>query len=588
MLKKSYLLVPASNEGNGTGHLRRMIDLYKGLKNRSEVSIFISQRDISEINKKLLENNVDQDDIYQLKLPKNSIWDFIVVDYRNSPNLLITDLAHRGFLIGIDEGYLNRAKFNYLIDIIPSLKQITKANIASTGLMNLPEKHLYKKSLSYNNILISFGGEDSLGLTNILLEFIFKYNYFSQSKITIAGCENIVSDKYLQSVTILSNENNLKNILYKFDLVFTSFGLTPFESLASGVPFLLLNPSSYHDKLSTVCGFPVIGTKIPKKKKVDNYLFNYYDYKSLQYKYIPEKYSNLKDLVLSINITDSTCPVCQVKCKAEDILHRYETRNFYKCPDCQIIFQVKFSYNEDSYKEAYFFEDYKNQYGKTYLEDFNNIQEFAKARLKIINSIRPVNKNGHINSSLLDIGCAYGPFLVESSNYGFLPQGVEIIPEAADYVRSEFGYEVFTGAFEDAVFEHQFDAVTMWYVMEHFTNPDYILTRVNKLLKPGGIFSFSTPNSSGISAKKKMSSFLLKSPMDHITIWNPKIADIVLRRYGFKIKKIRITGHHPERFSDFSKKNFSFINKIFYIISKIFKLGDTFEVYAVKVKEIDD
>jgi 2-polyprenyl-3-methyl-5-hydroxy-6-metoxy-1,4-benzoquinol methylase len=206
----------------------------------------------------------------------------------------------------------------------------------------------------------------------------------------------------------------------------------------------------------------------------------------------------------------------------------------------------------------------------------------------VINSIRPAKGGEHNSPSLLDIGCAYGPVLVEASHFGYLPQGVEIIPEAADYIRSEFGFRVFTGAFENSVFEHQFDVVTMWYVIEHFKDPDYILIRVNKLLKQDGIFSFSTPNSSGISARKKMSSFLMKSPLDHITIWNPKISARVLSRYGFKIKNISITGHHAERFSRFLGKNFYLLNKIFDLISKLFKLGDTFEVYAQKIKEIDD
>ncbi|MDA3937929.1 MAG: hypothetical protein PF693_01290, partial [Spirochaetia bacterium] len=128
MLKKSFLLVPASHEGHGTGHLRRMLDLYRDLKSESEVTIYIPQENLPEVHRQLLEINVDQNDIYKQNLPKNSIWDFIVVDYRNSPDKLLDDLSQKGFLIGIDEGSQNRAKFNYLIDIIPSLGKKNKAN----------------------------------------------------------------------------------------------------------------------------------------------------------------------------------------------------------------------------------------------------------------------------------------------------------------------------------------------------------------------------------------------------------------------------------------------------------------------------
>ena len=144
-----------------------------------------------------------------------------------------------------------------------------------------------------------------------------------------------------------------------------------------------------------------------------------------------------------------------------------------------------------------------------------------------------------------------------------------------------------TDFFENAGFEKNFDILTMWYVIEHFSNLDQILTRVNTILKLGGLFAFSTPNSSGISGRKKMEVFLNSSPLDHITIWNPEISEVVLNRYGFKIKKIRITGHHGERFPGFSGIKSKLGYKILNYLSRLFNLGDTFEVYAEKIKELD-
>jgi hypothetical protein len=55
----------------------------------------------------------------------------------------------------------------------------------------------------------------------------------------------------------------------------------------------------------------------------------------------------------------------------------------------------------------------------------------------------------------------------------------------------------------------------------------------------------------------------------------------LLARYGFQTYRIRTTGHHPERFGMPIKKGgllFRLVNRL----SRIFSLGDTFEVYAVK------
>jgi hypothetical protein len=58
-----------------------------------------------------------------------------------------------------------------------------------------------------------------------------------------------------------------------------------------------------------------------------------------------------------------------------------------------------------------------------------------------------------------------------------------------------------------------------------------------------------------------------------------------MKKAGFTVKKIVITGHHPERFPlagrlITGKKGplYGFL----LLLSRIFGLGDTFEVYAVK------
>ena len=586
MASNSYLLVPTCEEGNGTGHLRRMIDLYRKLKGTSRSSLSIPAQAIPEIHNNILSHGIDPADLYTETLPENDLWDFIVVDYRDTPASLIDILRLKGFLIGIDEGGGSRGGFEFLIDIIPALPNPIKPNISATGLMDLPEKHYYDEtSYDYEKILITFGGEDSGGLTTTLLDFIKIYGYFHNAEITVVIGEKLVTEKYEGSIKFLVSHGNLKNILHEYDLIFTSFGLTAFESLAAGVPFVLLNPSSYHHKLSLNCGFYEIGVIKPDKKKLDRFIHDGADFISLQRKYIPDEHMDLKDLVLSLNKSENNCPVCHHECGDKDLTHRFETRNFYNCPVCSITFQVNFLHSRDSYKKEYFLEDYKKQYGRTYLEDFGNIQKFGGSRLKIISSIKPSSINDE--TTLLDVGCAYGPFLLESAKYGYIPTGVEIIPEAARYVQSELGFQVVSGFFEDAYFEEPFDILTMWYVIEHFTDLNLILSRANSLLKPGGIFAFSTPNSSGITARKSMELFLKESPFDHISVWNPAITTKLLMRFGFRVKRIRVTGHHAERFPGLSKIKSKSGYKIMNFISRALKLGDTFEVYAEKMKEID-
>jgi 2-polyprenyl-3-methyl-5-hydroxy-6-metoxy-1,4-benzoquinol methylase len=235
------------------------------------------------------------------------------------------------------------------------------------------------------------------------------------------------------------------------------------------------------------------------------------------------------------------------------------------------------------YEREYFFEAYKKQYGKTYLEDFANLTVAAKRRLSIIKSL--FTKNESDNVHLLDIGCAYGPFLAAAKKEGFSPSGIDPAQDAVRYVQETLGIPAVQVFFPDCPlpYSQPYNIITLWYVIEHFRDCSAVLAEIKKILKPGGILAFSTPSFSGISGRKSLRGFLEKSPADHFTIWSPKTCKKALSLAGFKVRKIVISGHHPERFpllGKFAKSEKSPLYWPLLAISRVFRLGDTFEVYA--------
>ena len=129
----------------------------------------------------------------------------------------------------------------------------------------------------------------------------------------------------------------------------------------------------------------------------------------------------------------------------------------------------------------------------------------------------------------------------------------------------------------------------MWFVIEHFQNLEPVLTKVNSLLKKGGIFAFSTPSASGVSAKFRKEQFLLNSPSDHYSLWQPELCNSILKKFGFKVIKIVSTGMHPERFPYYDKHEFEpkgFMYKLLSFYSSVASLGDTFEIYCIKEKDL--
>ena len=139
---------------------------------------------------------------------------------------------------------------------------------------------------------------------------------------------------------------------------------------------------------------------------------------------------------------------------------------------------------EKKYGKSYFFEEYKNQYGKTYQEDFESIKKQCVKRVQNIIEIKRKN----LGKNVLDIGCAYGPFLSAADDYNFTPFGTDISAGAIDYVRTKLHFPSVCSAFPQINCAQefgitQFDVVTMWYVIEHFQDLKSVLTKVNELLK---------------------------------------------------------------------------------------------------------
>jgi 2-polyprenyl-3-methyl-5-hydroxy-6-metoxy-1,4-benzoquinol methylase len=89
----------------------------------------------------------------------------------------------------------------------------------------------------------------------------------------------------------------------------------------------------------------------------------------------------------------------------------------------------------------------------------------------------------------LDIGCAYG-FIVELLNdLGYEAYGIDISKFAAAK-----GKSIILGDAEHMPFKKSsFDLITCFETIEHLNNPELMLNDVHQILKPNGVFLFSTP-----------------------------------------------------------------------------------------------
>ncbi|MBA7624667.1 Ubiquinone biosynthesis O-methyltransferase [subsurface metagenome] len=586
------LFYPSLKKGQGSGHLRRSLALVKQLGHRG----FLLLEDC------LAESGRDREEVLkELDYPKSNIrerynpdehWDLIVMDRKSTDPSELERFARRALVIGIDEGGKAREYFPYLIDLLPGITKVHPPNLSSISLLDLPERSAKPLQYPFRKILISFGGEDPADLSRRLLKVLLTGSLFPPQAVTVVEGPFFSGKNWPAGIKVLTGIKDLKSRLKDYDLLFTSFGLTCFEALAAGVPVILLNPTPNHRKLSRKANIPEVGVRTPGRRKLKRLLADKKGLEEPLSSFDPalhSKDSSISTLFESIQpVKASCCPVCR---KAlNPAVERFQNRTYFRCKTCGIIYLLKLGAGMKRYEEDYFFREYKSQYGRTYLEDFENIKNKAGRRLAEIKSIL----GGLKDKSLLDVGCAYGPFLKAAQKAGFKPLGLDISAQAVKYVSGTLNIPCLRGNFMELknrrLIQDGFDVLTMWFVIEHFDRLDTVLYRVNELLRRGGVFAFSTPNGRGISARKSRHIFLEKSPLDHCTLWRPAAVRTILAQFGFRLRKCQITGHHPERFPWFAARGLKPAGTweaLLSAASKIFRLGDTFEVYAEKLHSLN-
>lgn len=100
---------------------------------------------------------------------------------------------------------------------------------------------------------------------------------------------------------------------------------------------------------------------------------------------------------------------------------------------------------------------------------------------------------------LLDVGVGRGEILIAAKGEGWEVEGVEPSETFADYAEKRTGAKIWRQPIEEAdIPEGEFDVVILAAVLEHLYNPNEIMAKIARVLRPGGLLYLDVPNERGL------------------------------------------------------------------------------------------
>lgn len=176
-------------------------------------------------------------------------------------------------------------------------------------------------------------------------------------------------------------------------------------------------------------------------------------------------------------------------------------------------------------------EAYKTAASDEYVEEEGGQRETARRVLSALERLAPLTPSP---PGLLDLGCWVGFLMAEARARGWRTVGVEPSSFAARYASEQLGLNVIHGDLFGAVLpEHEFAAVTLGDVIEHLTDPADALSRIRRLLRPGGVLWLALPDAGSRLARALGPRWWSVIPT-HVQYFTRNSVATLLTRSGFE------------------------------------------------------
>ncbi len=236
-------------------------------------------------------------------------------------------------------------------------------------------------------------------------------------------------------------------------------------------------------------------------------------------------------------------------CKAEDSKVLYPTIDIFgnhftvnHCNKCQAYFLAPRPTDKQlaqAYDSSYYGEKDEKFEGR--VEGF--IDYFRRNRAKRLHKHL---KNG---AKVLDIGCGNGKFLKSLTLFGkYELNGIEMEGNSANRAAKIKEIKLKIGSLKPDDFQAEsLDAVTLFHVFEHLTEPMETLEIITKIVKKDGIVMMSFPNIDSFQSRMFKGKWLHLDPPRHLFFFSPNDFKDLMEVFGFELitEKHWLTEQNP-------------------------------------------
>lgn len=164
---------------------------------------------------------------------------------------------------------------------------------------------------------------------------------------------------------------------------------------------------------------------------------------------------------------------------------------------------------------------------------YNKVRDFTtQQKIKLLQ--RAVGRTGR----LLDVGSGAGFFLSKAKEEGWQVTGTEPDEQARNIGQGRVGDTIYE-SIEDPFFtDTQYDAITMWHVLEHVHRLNQTMVWLHKHLDANGKVFIAVPNPESADAKAFKANWAAYDVPRHLYHFTKKAMRQLAEKHGFKVEEI--------------------------------------------------